>query len=95
MQFRNSRYESTDERALHPHPRDRASFIPVLQDMLQATGRLEAIDGPHSDTLGPAYRFHLSNGHTPGLMLTRVEGGDPGPITFLSLIHISEPTRPY
>jgi glyoxylase-like metal-dependent hydrolase (beta-lactamase superfamily II) len=71
------------QRALHPHPRDRASFIPVLQDMLQATGRLEAIDGPHSDTLGPAYRFHLSNGHTPGLMLTRVEGGDPGPITFL------------
>lgn len=84
--FPNARYLVSApawQRALHPHPRDRASFIPVLQDMLQATGRLEQVDGPHSDTLGPAYRFHRSDGHTPGLMLTRVEGDPAGPVTFL------------
>ena len=70
-------------RALHPHPRDRASFIPVLQDMLNATGRLEQVEGPHAASLGPAYRFHYSSGHTPGLMLTRVEGAALGPVTFM------------
>lgn len=70
------------ERALRPHARDRASFIPGLTDMLLGTGRLEQVSGPHSDTLGAAYSFTYSNGHTPGLMLTRV-AGPAGPVTFL------------
>ena len=70
------------ERALRPHARDRASFIPGLTDMLLGTGRLEQVTGPHSDTLGAAYSFTYSNGHTPGLMLTRV-AGPAGPVTFL------------
>ncbi len=70
------------QRAIKPHPRDRASFIPGLQDMLLATGRLEQVEGPSSTTLGPAYSFSYSDGHTPGLMLTRVEG-PAGPVTFL------------
>jgi hypothetical protein len=50
--------------------------------MLLGTGRLEQVTGPHSDTLGAAYSFTYSNGHTPGLMLTRV-AGPAGPVTFL------------
>jgi glyoxylase-like metal-dependent hydrolase (beta-lactamase superfamily II) len=69
-------------RALNPHPRDRASFIPGLQDMLVATGRLEQVEAASSAALGPAYSFSYSDGHTPGLMLTRVEG-PAGPVTFL------------
>jgi glyoxylase-like metal-dependent hydrolase (beta-lactamase superfamily II) len=70
------------QRSVHPHPRDRASFIPGLSDMLLATGRLEQVEGPTSATLGPAYSFSYSSGHTPGLMLTRV-AGPAGPVTFL------------
>jgi glyoxylase-like metal-dependent hydrolase (beta-lactamase superfamily II) len=62
------------ERARRPHPRDRASFIPELPDLLEGAGRLEVVDGERSATLGPSYRFHFSQGHTPGLMLTELEG---------------------
>jgi len=62
------------ERALDPHDRDRASFIPGLPALLQATGRLELVDGEHSRTLGDAVRFHFSDGHTPGLMLAEIVG---------------------
>jgi glyoxylase-like metal-dependent hydrolase (beta-lactamase superfamily II) len=61
-------------RALDPHPRDRASFIPELPELLQASGRLERVDGDYSQTLGRAVRFHFSDGHTPGLMLSEVAG---------------------
>ena len=61
-------------RAVAPHPRDRASFIPELPGLLEATGRLELVDGAHSDTLGDAVRFHYSDGHTPGLMLSEIVG---------------------
>jgi glyoxylase-like metal-dependent hydrolase (beta-lactamase superfamily II) len=70
------------QRAVHPHPRDRASFIPALQPLLERTGRLEIVSGPASDTLGAGYRFTYSDGHTPGLMLARVETPN-GPITFM------------
>ena len=62
------------QRALHPHPRDRASFIPELQPLLEASGRLELVEGEHSQTLGDAVRFSYSDGHTPGLMLAEVGG---------------------
>ncbi len=71
------------ERARHPHPRDRASFIPELRELLEATGRLELVKGDRSETLGSAYSFTLSDGHTPGLLLTRVDGWCEGPITFV------------
>lgn len=62
------------QRALAPHPRDRASFIPELPGLLQDSGRLELVDGEYSQTLGDAVRFHISDGHTPGLMLAEVRG---------------------
>ena len=71
------------ERANSPHARDRASFIPELPGLLKGTGRLEIVKGEKSAVLGSAYSFTVSEGHTPGLMLTRVEGWSEGPITFL------------
>lgn len=69
-------------RAKQPHPRDRASFIPELPGLLEGTGRLEVVDGERSATLGDGYRMLYSDGHTPGLMLTRIET-PRGPITFM------------
>ena len=70
------------ERARAPHARDRASFIAELPALLEATGRLEIVDGAWSRALGHAVRFHFSDGHTPGLMLSELVGpecvdGDP------------------
>lgn len=62
------------QRALHPHPRDRASFIPELPALLEASGRLELVEGDCSQALGDAVRFHHSDGHTPGLMLAEIVG---------------------
>ncbi|MBS0225786.1 MAG: MBL fold metallo-hydrolase [Proteobacteria bacterium] len=62
------------ERAKSPHPRDRASFIAELPGLLEASGRLEIVDGLHSRALGDTVRFHYSQGHTPGLMLAEILG---------------------
>lgn len=62
------------QRALAPHPRDRASFIPELPGLLEASGRLEIVDGAHCAVLGETVRFHYSDGHTPGLMLAEIVG---------------------
>jgi glyoxylase-like metal-dependent hydrolase (beta-lactamase superfamily II) len=62
------------ERAKHPHARDRASFIAELPGLLEASGRLELVDDNYCATLGEAVRFHYSDGHTPGLMLSEIVG---------------------
>ena len=69
------------ERAQKPHARDRASFIPELMPLLEASGRLEIVDRAESKALGSAYRLHRSNGHTPGLLLAEVPSAE-GPIVF-------------
>ncbi len=61
-------------RAKDPHPRDRASFIPGLPELLEQSGRLELVDGEHSHALDSSVRFHFSQGHTPGLMLSEIVG---------------------
>ncbi len=68
-------------RARAPHPRDRASYIPELPALLEASGRLEVVTGDQSATLGPAWRLHRSEGHTPGLLLAEVDGAQ-GPLVF-------------
>lgn len=78
--------EDAWNRANAPHARDRASFIPELQPLLAGTGRLEVVEGRDalkSKTLGDGYRFTLSDGHTPGLLLTTVDGHAHGSVTFL------------
>ncbi len=62
------------QRAMHPHPRDRASFIPELPALLEASGRLEIVSGEHSQVLGESVHFSFSDGHTPGLMLAEIVG---------------------
>jgi glyoxylase-like metal-dependent hydrolase (beta-lactamase superfamily II) len=71
------------EASRQPHPRDKASFVPELQALLESSGRLEIIEptAQRSEALGPDYRLHLSNGHTPGLLLTEVPGR-LGPVVF-------------
>ncbi|PTR28481.1 glyoxylase-like metal-dependent hydrolase (beta-lactamase superfamily II) [Luteibacter sp. OK325] len=61
-------------RARAPHPRDRASFIPELVGLLEASGRLELVEDGRPSSLGDAVRFEFSEGHTPGLMLAEVGG---------------------
>lgn len=62
------------ERARNPHLRDRASYIPELPALLEASGRLQLVEGDRSPVLGDAVRFSYSHGHTPGLMLSEICG---------------------
>jgi glyoxylase-like metal-dependent hydrolase (beta-lactamase superfamily II) len=82
--FPNARYVVGTEawqRAIAPHARDRASFIPGLTELLEATGRIERVTGVSSEVLGDGYRFHRSEGHTPGLLLAEIAMPD-GPVVF-------------
>ncbi|MBL8755186.1 MAG: MBL fold metallo-hydrolase [Planctomycetes bacterium] len=82
--FPNAHYvvsEAAFARACRPHPRDRASYVPELPGLLQATGRLERIEGARSAVLGDRFRFHTSHGHTPGMLLAEV-AGHHGPLLF-------------
>lgn len=78
------------ERASNPHSRDKASFIPELPELLQASGRLQLVDGPKHSFFGDQVRFWFSDGHTPGLMLSQI-GGDGGVAFCADLI----PGRPW
>lgn len=70
------------QRARQPHARDRASYLPELLALLEASGRLELLaDGAASPTLGPDWRFHVSDGHTPGQLLPEVDM-PAGPVVF-------------
>jgi glyoxylase-like metal-dependent hydrolase (beta-lactamase superfamily II) len=69
------------QRALAPHPRDRASFVAELPQLLERTGRLERVEGDRSHVLGDGYRFHQSHGHTPGMLLCEVATAR-GPLLF-------------
>jgi glyoxylase-like metal-dependent hydrolase (beta-lactamase superfamily II) len=68
-------------RAKAPHPRDRASFIPELAPLLERSGRVVVVTGDRAAELGDGYRFHRSDGHTPGLLLTEV-AMPGGPVLF-------------
>lgn len=83
--FPNARYfvgRSHWGRALAPHARDRASFIPELAPLLEASGRLRLVDGPTHPELGPRVRFSFSDGHTPGLMLAEIGEAEGGGVVF-------------
>jgi len=91
--FPNARFvvsRTAWQRAVAPHPRDRASFIAELPKLLSASGRLELVDGPEAACLGSRVRFEYSDGHTPGLALATV-GGDGGVVFCADLI----PGRPW
>lgn len=63
------------ERALSPHFRDRASFIPGLTDkLLQSTKLLLYPRDPLPTQLAQRLEFVFSSGHTPGQMHTLFKG---------------------
>lgn len=74
------------KRAQRPHARDRASFVPELNALLTASGRLELVSGDTTPILGDAVRFHHSDGHTPGLLLAEIRGNSENVVFCADLI---------
>ncbi|HYC46848.1 MAG TPA: MBL fold metallo-hydrolase [Burkholderiales bacterium] len=67
--------ETAWQRALNPHPRDRASFVPELTALLRDSGRLIRVpQDPLPPALQAVVEFVESDGHTPGQMHTLVKG---------------------
>ncbi|MGX5174611.1 MBL fold metallo-hydrolase [Aliikangiella sp. IMCC44653] len=73
--------QSAWDRAHNPHPRDRASFIPELMQLLKDRPNVHLESGDSSEVLGRDYRFHYSDGHTPGMMLGEIAMPN-GPVVF-------------
>ncbi len=69
------------EFAQNPHPRERASFIPVLQELLEKSDRLVLIDQPQHQDLDFGVTFRFSDGHTIGLMISQIHHSS-GPVVF-------------
>lgn len=78
------------DRALNPHFRDRASFIPHLMSLLEQRDNLHIVDSDCHPLLGKEYRFHLSHGHTPGMLLTEI-AMPAGPVIFCADLIPGEP----
>ena len=78
LHFPNAQYivsKDAFQRAQSPHLRDRASFIPDLQKLLLASGRLKLVTSTTIPELFPEIvSFRFSDGHTPGQMLTTITG---------------------
>lgn len=70
------------ERANAPHVRDRASFLPQLNDLLAASRRLVLCDDSTPPPI-PLASFVFSDGHTPGMMMTRL-ALEAGPLVFVA-----------
>ena len=68
-------------RAQTPHRRDHASFIPALVELLAASGRLVTVEAGEAHPLGDDFSFSLSEGHTPGQLLTELTT-DEGSVAF-------------
>lgn len=68
-------------RAQRPHPGDRGLFVPQIICQLEASGRLEWLDEREDAWLGPGWRFHVSDGYTPGQLLPEIDMPG-GPVVF-------------
>jgi glyoxylase-like metal-dependent hydrolase (beta-lactamase superfamily II) len=70
--FPNARYYVSDaawQRANHPLQRDRASFIPLLNQKLGQSDRLNMISPEDTFKFDELHLgFYLSEGHTPGML---------------------------
>ena len=85
--FPNAKYvvgQSHWQHANAPHFRDRASFLPQLNQMLEESGRLLIVEEekPELDEIS-GVKFLFSHGHTPGLMLSEINT-PAGPLVFSS-----------
>jgi glyoxylase-like metal-dependent hydrolase (beta-lactamase superfamily II) len=84
--FPNARFivgEKQWLRANQPHARDRASYVPELNALLEESGRLELVVEGQATPPGLPLSFTFSDGHTPGLMLAQIET-QTGPLVFCS-----------
>ena len=61
------------ERALNPHFRDKASFVPELNRQLADSNRLTLVDSESIEVKGQMIHFHISDGHTPGMLISEIE----------------------
>jgi glyoxylase-like metal-dependent hydrolase (beta-lactamase superfamily II) len=77
--FPNAKYYVSEEawkRATHPHLRDKASFIPQLQQLLEKSERLNLIKRGDIHTFEEfELHFFHSEGHTPGLLCSDLRFG--------------------
>lgn len=71
------------EYAQNPHPRERASFIPILHELLENSDRLVLIDSPEHPDFKFGLNFRFSDGHTKGLMLSQI-ATEEGPLIFVT-----------
>lgn len=84
--FPNARYyigEKQWHRARSPHSRDRASFVPVLNELLEKSGRVSIIPASGESDLAPLVRFTVSDGHTPGMLISWIKAPN-GPLAFVA-----------
>ena len=69
--------EKNFERAVSPHSRDRASFVPELNRLLEQSGRVSLKKhGDRLETDGIGVTFTESSGHTPGMLVSDILAGD-------------------
>lgn len=67
--------ENAWERAMNPHFRDQASFIPLINKKLKESGRLFLVKNHQPpEELNGLISFFESSGHTPGQLHTIVHG---------------------
>jgi glyoxylase-like metal-dependent hydrolase (beta-lactamase superfamily II) len=71
------------DRAKHPHLREKTSFVPIIQSLLENSDRLVLIAGDTHPDFGSAISFRYAHGHTIGLMLAQIRT-ERGPIVFAS-----------
>ena len=71
------------EYAERPHLREHASFVPLIRELLEKSQRLVLIEESKHPDFDFGLRFHFSDGHTIGLMLSEIET-DVGPLVFVS-----------
>lgn len=71
------------QRAQNPHSRDKASFVPILNMLLETSGRLNLVKKDTVTDLAPLVTFRFSSGHTPGLMLSEIQT-PRGPLVFVA-----------
>ncbi|MFQ5729177.1 MAG: MBL fold metallo-hydrolase [Waddliaceae bacterium] len=86
LHFPNATYyvsKSHWEYAQNPHSRERASFIPLLHELLNKSDRLVLIKEPEHPVLDFGVTFRLTEGHTIGLMIFQI-ALDSGPLIFAS-----------
>lgn len=62
------------ERALNPSEKDRGSYMPMDIEPFRDHPQLTILDGPRE--LFPGVHLLISNGHTPGLQMVKIQDGD-------------------